>query len=248
MTRAPVGVFNLRDVACVLGGIIAVPYLYLALPRWLVAGLLILSLSGLIYYTCEPVLRARWSAGLVTCGLVAVELATAQLAGGTSAAFLGANNLVLIVVIVGLANLWAQSGMRARDAAGLAAGLTVYDFIATAQLPMMGDLFRHLAGLPFSPLLAWSIDPAGHWLGLGLGDVLLAATCPLVLRKAFGRRAGLTALLLAGVALGALLLAPLPGIFPVMIVLGPLMVAQYGFWARRSGAERTTWQYRQAEP
>jgi hypothetical protein len=35
---------------------------------------------------------------------------------------------------------------------------------------------------------------------------------------------------------------------PAMIVLGPLMVAQYLFWERRLGGERTTWQYQQAEP
>ena len=35
---------------------------------------------------------------------------------------------------------------------------------------------------------------------------------------------------------------------PAMVALGPLMVAQYLFWARRLGAERTTWQYQQAEP
>ncbi len=37
-------------------------------------------------------------------------------------------------------------------------------------------------------------------------------------------------------------------VFPVMIVLGPLMVAQYLFWRRRKGPERKTWQYLQAEP
>ena len=35
---------------------------------------------------------------------------------------------------------------------------------------------------------------------------------------------------------------------PAMVALGPLMVAQYLFWARRLGTERTTWQYQQAEP
>jgi len=35
---------------------------------------------------------------------------------------------------------------------------------------------------------------------------------------------------------------------PAMVAFGPLMVAQYLFWARRLGAERTTWQYLQAEP
>ena len=36
-------------------------------------------------------------------------------------------------------------------------------------------------------------------------------------------------------------------IVPVMTVLGPLMVAQYGYWIRRRGLERTTQQYLQAE-
>jgi hypothetical protein len=39
-----------------------------------------------------------------------------------------------------------------------------------------------------------------------------------------------------------------PVTFPVMVVLGPLMVLQYLYWRHRCGQERTTWQYRQAEP
>jgi ABC-type uncharacterized transport system YnjBCD permease subunit len=33
-----------------------------------------------------------------------------------------------------------------------------------------------------------------------------------------------------------------------MVALGPLTVAQYVFWSRRFGVERTTWQYQQAGP
>jgi hypothetical protein len=40
----------------------------------------------------------------------------------------------------------------------------------------------------------------------------------------------------------------LKGTFPVMTVLGPLMVLQYLSWSRRRGPERTTRQYLQAEP
>jgi hypothetical protein len=36
-------------------------------------------------------------------------------------------------------------------------------------------------------------------------------------------------------------------IFPVMVVLGPLMMLQYAYWRHRR-QERTTWQYLQAEP
>jgi hypothetical protein len=35
---------------------------------------------------------------------------------------------------------------------------------------------------------------------------------------------------------------------PATVALDPLMVAQYVFWSRRLGVERTTRQYRQAEP
>lgn len=85
-------------------------------------------------------------------------------------------------------------------------------------------------------------------MAIGLGDLLLAAVYPLALRKAFGRTAGLTGLVVALIVVGGLLAMPLAGTFPVMVVLGPLMVLQYAWWIRRRGAERTTWQYLQAEP
>jgi hypothetical protein len=37
-------------------------------------------------------------------------------------------------------------------------------------------------------------------------------------------------------------------LFPVMILLGPLIVLQFAYWRRRLGRERTTQQYLQAEP
>jgi hypothetical protein len=85
-----------------------------------------------------------------------------------------------------------------------------------------------------------------------LGDLLLASAFPLVMRKAFGLAAGMTALAINLGVIGVLLVLPTLGIvhrtFPVMIVLGPLMVAQYAYWRRRRGAERMMWQYWQAEP
>jgi len=48
--------------------------------------------------------------------------------------------------------------------------------------------------------------------------------------------------LLATVVVGRVRVA-----FPVMIVLGPLIAAQYTYWRRR-GLERTTWQYCVSRP
>ena len=55
VARPPIGVINLGDVGLMLGGIILVPYLYLMLPSWLVAGLLALALGSTLYLS----VRAR---------------------------------------------------------------------------------------------------------------------------------------------------------------------------------------------
>ena len=246
VSRPPIGVFNLLDIALMVVFIILVPLLYLALPLWLAATLLLLVALSILYFAWEPVLKARWAVWLATLSLLALDSAAALLFGTRQNAFFAVNNAVLLLIVVGATNLWVQSGMKARDAALLGVFLALYDFIATSRLPLMGDLVTRLAGLPMAPLVAWSSE---HTLwGIGLGDLLLAAVFPLVMRKAFGRTAGLVALLLAFAAIGTLLALPLQGFFPVMVILGPLMVLQYLFWRRRRGRERTTWQYLQEEP
>lgn len=100
--------------------------------------------------------------------------------------------------------------------------------------------------------MAWGLPDPRSSLRLGLGDLLLVTVAPPVLRKAFGRTAGLIAL---GSELGvlAVLLTLLTTrtvtvSIPVMTVLGPLILAQYAYWRRTDGAERTTWQYLRDEP
>jgi len=85
-----------------------------------------------------------------------------------------------------------------------------------------------------------------------LGDLLLATVGPLVFRKAFGKTAGTAALVIALAALAVVMILPLTGwlrgAFPVMVVLGPLLVVQYGYWLRVTGQERTTAAYLAADP
>jgi hypothetical protein len=256
--RPPIGVFNLWDVAFMLTGIVVVPYLYLWLPLWFVTGLLGLGALSILYFLLEPALHTRLLIWPIIGGVLAVEVGAAWWLGGRSLTFFAVNNLVQLLIVVGVTNSWAQSGMKARDAAILGAALIAYDFFFTSVLTMMHDLFTRLAGLPFAPMVVWQYHPGPsfpaetiHWLGLGLGDLLLATVFPLVMRKAYGRPAGLTAL---GLGLGAIVMVLLRSwfgldipVFPVMVVLGPLMVLQYLYWRRRCGPERTTWQYRQAE-
>lgn len=251
LTRPPLGTVNLGDVAFTLGCIVMLPLLYLWLPGWLVGSLLaIMSLSAL-WFVVEPVTAlslARWG---VAGGLVAADVFLAWRLGTASTPFLLVNDAVMLMLVVGVSNLWAQGGLRARDLAILAGAIAIYDLVATGFLPLTTEMIERLAGMPFLPMAAWPVG-SGQWAGIGLGDLLMAAVGPLVMRKAFGRAAGLMAIAIALATIAGVLLVArwdaLPETFPTMIVLGPLMVLHYGLWSRRSGAERTWTRYLTEEP
>lgn len=251
LSRPPIGVMNLADVAIMVGGIVLVPYLYLLLPSVLVTALLGASIVGILYFVCEPVLRARAAVWIVVVVLAACDLGAWLAFGAGSGPFLAVNDVLVVVAVIGVSNLWAQSGLKARDVAVLAGALTVYDFIFTTQLSLMTDLIGRLAGLPFAPLVAWSAGE-GTWLSIGLGDLLLATAFPLVMRKGYGLTAGQVAMVVALALVAALLMLSGTGlmreVFPVMVVLGPLIVCQYAYWRWRYGLERTTREYLLAEP
>jgi hypothetical protein len=249
LQRPPIGVFNLGDVVAMIGAIVLIPYLYLALPLWLVAGIFALAISSILYFTVEPPLRTRWAAWLVVLVLLGGDVWTKFQFGSMSTPFLAVNNTVLILAVVGTTNLWVQSGMKARDVAVLGGMLAIYDLIATSLLPLTSDLLARLGSVPLTPLVAWG--DGGDLLTIGLGDLLLATVFPLVMRKAFSRSAGIAAIIINLGTIAAMLaflaLANSKVTLPTMTVLGPLMVLQYGYWMRRRGPERTTWQYRRAE-
>jgi hypothetical protein len=249
VTRPPVGVFNMRDVWILLTAIVLVPYVYLHLPLGLVAALLALTVTSILWFTLEPVLRKRMLMLAIVPAAVAADIVLVMTSGALSNTFLLVNNVLMVVAVVGVANLWVQSGMGAREVTLLAGALAVYDFIATSQLTLMTDLIGRLSEIPFVPFLAWDAHGAG--LGVGLGDLLLISVFPLAMRKSFGRDAGRVALAVGIAVLAAVLavieLGVIDEAIPVMVVLGPLMVAQYATWRRRL-PQRTTVEYLRAEP
>lgn len=241
LSRVPLGVINLTDIVVMIVAIIVVPFLYLILPVWLVAAVLLLTAISVLYVTVQPLLRARWAVWLAALALILIDAATAYRMGTQGNAFFVVNDVVMIVLVVGVANLWAQGGAKARDMVVLGLFLALYDFIATARLPLMNTLIDRLSGLPLAPIIAWR--SGNMTLSLGLGDLLMASVFPLVMRKGYGRTAGLVALALPLVAISGLLVFPLRQEFPLMVILGPLMALQFLYWRRRQGPERTTRQY-----
>jgi hypothetical protein len=241
LARPPIGVFTAVDLVFTVAAIVALPYLYLAFPSWLSSFLFGLGLVSVLYLVAEPILpgpRTRW---LVVLALLGMDIGTATAVGPSSAWFRAVNDIVLVLGVVGAANLWAQEGMKARHLAALAAFLTVYDFVATVSLPLMNEVLARMATQPLAPELAWA-SVGDVSLRLGLGDVLVAALAPLVMRKAFGDAAGLTALGLMIGALGVMLAPPiatmLGNAFPAMIVLAPVMLVEWAFCVHRHGDEQ----------
>lgn len=248
VSRPPVGVVNGRDVAILLGGIVAIPYLYLALPLVVVAALLAAATIGILLFTLEPVGGTALRV-VLSVGAVATDVALALAVGTHSNAFLAVNNFVLAMAVIGIANLWAQSGMRAAHVASMAVGLAIYDLIATSGLPLMTDLLQRLDSIPLAPFMGWRA--AGDELVVGFGDLLLLALFPLVIRKAFGGREsaialGLTSIVLI-VLLGAVEFGLLGRVVPAMVVLGPVMAGLCATWLRRHRVERTSREYLAAD-
>jgi hypothetical protein len=240
MPRPPIGVSNLGDVAFAFVAIILVPILYVVLPLWLVTALFILASSSIVYFLFEPMLP-RPLVWVITIMLVGADLAAGYVLGVNHPLYLAINNIVIVLTVVSIANAWASSGMYARDAAVLGVALIFYDFIATAQLSLMGDLFTRLSTLPLAPILAWGNGET--YAAIGLGDLMMLAVFPLTMWKGFGKRAGLIALGVGFTAIVLLFVLPIGGIFPVMVVLGPLILIQYLWW-RRHGQERRFKEFR----
>jgi hypothetical protein len=252
VNRPPVGVINLGDVALLLTMIVVMPALYLVLPLWVVTAVLAVGMLSALYIGLEPILPRAWLVLIACFALVGADVALALTRGVISEPFLLVNNVVMVIAIVGGTSLWAQSGMKARGVAVLAGALAIYDGVATLRFSIMTDVLNRLSALPLFPVVAWGLDNPRTSLRIGLGDLLLATVFPLVMRKAFGRTAGIVAVA-TGIVVPVVMLAMVatatgPTTIPVMAVMGPLMVMQYIAWHRARGRERTTWQYLQAEP
>jgi hypothetical protein len=228
LPRPPLGVFGTSDVLIIFVMIILVPFLYVVLPVWGAFILLSLAFISILTSTLHPLFRHRTITWGVTLLLFGGNIAVWHMLGVTHPMSQLLNNSLIVIVVIGTVNTWAQAGMKAPHAVLLGVLLIVYDYIATAQTSMMGDVMQRLNALPFAPMLAWG---EGHTAAvLGLGDLLMVTLFPLVMLKGFGRSAGVLSLAIGICVLLALPLVAIGTLFPVMVVLGPVMLLQYLAW------------------
>lgn len=244
MPRPPIGVYNLGDVFFTMVSIVLVPFVYIHAPLWLAFVLLIISSLSVLSSILEPVVKRPALIWLLILSLLGVTMGVGFASGTKTPLYLVLNNLHFILMIIGVTNLWSQSGLKSRDTAVLAGLLALYDLVFTSQLSVMSDMVVRLDTLPLAPMLAWG--SGGDFAAIGFGDLMMASVFPLTMLKGYGKTAGLVAVAASIGAILFVLVLPVHQIFPVMVILSPVIIVQYLYWNRRKGSERTLREYRLA--
>ena len=254
--RPPIGTFNGRDTVVLLCVLSTIPVFYLALPRSLLTGFLVLTFSSALSIGLRPLLRpaALWT---VVGLLIGLNFWLAHTALGTVHGwqlFWAENDVIVFLAAVLVSNLYVQGGMRMRHVAWFALALAGYDQIFTSAFPVTNALVEEFLGYPLDPSIGmrWGFDNAA----VGLGDLLVYALFALTAYKAYGARAARAAVAVV-VMCGAVLPAMVPllinyvdsrtdTLVPAQVWFGPAAFATY-IWLRRTrGPERTMREFLQS--
>lgn len=245
MPRPPVGRFTAGDITIMSVMLVLLPAAYLRLPPVAVAAVF-----GVVLCTAAQTALAPLTGGRVAFGIAALAVAaeiTAKLTGHDHVMLI-VNDAFIIVAVIGVVNLWTQTGMSAAHVTGLAAVLTCYDIGATWIGALTQQFLAKVATEPFLPMLA--VIGGQNPGGLGLGDCLMLAMWPAVLIKAFGKRPALVGALF-GLTVAVVIQFAFHdhwvgfyAVIPTMSIVGPLIILQYVLLRRRFGKERRTADWR----
>ncbi|WP_327265408.1 hypothetical protein OG444_31565 [Streptomyces sp. NBC_01232] len=244
--RPPVGVFNGSDIFMMMGFVLALPYLYLALPGAVLPVVLALVFAGGLSVGYQPViangrLRRTLIAVLITSVLVS-HLAF----GETAPPYWVANSAVVALVVVSATNLNVQGGMRLKNVAWFLLALTAYDAFFAWVVPLTRELSDAVQGYPYAPAAGLRI---GEDLGavVGMGDLLAYALFTTTAYKAYGKRGLRTGIVLvtlfgavapvATLHIVAAVTGHAPALIPAQVFFGPAAFLGHLF-LRRGGPER----------
>ncbi|MFJ1563749.1 hypothetical protein [Streptomyces erythrochromogenes] len=244
--RPPVGVFNGRDIFMMMGFVLALPYVYLALPGIVLPVVLALVFAGGLSVGYQPLVgngRLRWA--LITA-LIASVLVAHLAFGETAPPYWVANSCVVGLVVVSATNLNVQGGMRLKNVAWFLLALAAYDAFFAWVVPLTQELADAVQGYPYAPAAGLRI---GEDLGavVGMGDLLAYALFTTTAYKAYGKpglRTGISLVVLFGAVapvaalhLIAAATGDAPGIIPAQVFFGPAAFVAYQV-LRRRGPER----------
>jgi hypothetical protein len=254
LDRPPVGTFNGRDMGILMGFIIALPFLYAALPLWALTFFLVITFASSLSIGYRPVLgpkRVWLGIGL----LIGANLWTSRTMLGSVVGWqLWWTELSVLVVLgaISVANLNVQGGMKLRHVAWFALALGAYDVVFSRVFPLTDKLVQEFLGNPLDPSLGMRFGIYNY--AVGIGDLLVFAMFAVAAYKAYGRPA-------ARLALGLIVVfgACVPNLVPLVInfidarsdvivpsqaFFGPAAFLCYLWMKHRYGRERTMAEYR----
>jgi hypothetical protein len=254
LDRPPIGTFNGRDIGILLTFIVALPFLYAAMPGWVLTCLLALTFASALSIGYRPVLGRTWL-WLCTGLLIGANIWTSRTMLGTTAGWqLWWAELAVLVGLaaIAVANLYVQGGMKLRYVAWLALALGAYDVIFSSIYPLTDKLVEEFLGAPLDPSLGMRFGINNF--AIGIGDLLIFALFTVAAYKAYGRSAAQLAFGLV-VVFGSVVPSLVPLIInfidartdvlvPSQAFFGPAAFICYLWMRRRYGKERTMAEYR----
>jgi hypothetical protein len=256
LERPPIGTFNGRDITILMTLIIALPFLYAAVPLYWLVGFLALGFCSSLSIGYRPIFGQQrlWLLWLLIGLLVGGNIWTSHnLLGSTTGWQLWWAELSLLVIlsVVSVSNLYVQGGMRLRYVSWLALAVAAYDATFVKVIPLTDKLAQELLGKPLDPSLGtrFGIDN----FSIGIGDMLIFALFTLAAYKAYGKVAARLSFVLITV-FGIIV----PGLIPFVVnlvdtrgdtvvpnqtIFGPVAFLAYLWLKHRYGRERTMAEY-----
>jgi hypothetical protein len=253
MERPPIGTFNGRDIVILLAFVIALPFVYVYLPLWLINVLLVLTFTSSLYLGYKPVLgTARTWLGIGL--LIGLNIWTSHHLMGTTAGWqLWWAELSILVGLgaIAVSNLYIQGGMKLQYVAWFALALAAYDIVFATVLPLTDELVAGYLAHPLDPLMGMRFGIDNY--GVGLGDLLVYSLFMVASYKAYGAKAARIAFGLI-LVFGALVTAFIPFalnfldqeldlLVPSQALFGPAAFLCYLWMKHRWGRERTMAEY-----
>ncbi len=248
LERPAVGVFNGRDVMIVFCFVLVLPFLYILLPSVVLTGVLCLTFMGALYIGLRPLLRPRYLWIFIPLLLALNIVVTETLLGtrpGWQLYWVITDTLVLLAV-VGIANLYVQGGMRLLHVAWFALLLAAYDGFFAFVVPISQKLADRFEGQPLDPSIGFAFGP--YNANIGLGDLLVYCLFIAAAYKGFGKKGALVSFVTIAI-FGAILPSMSPLIIsavtranigitiPAQVLFGPVAFLTY-FWLTRRQPER----------
>lgn len=212
LERPAIGVFNGRDVGVLIFFILILPLIYLVLPPLAITAMLTLIFTGAMYLALRPLLRPRYLWPLVVL-LLAGDIWIAWHYLDTVIGwqvYWGFTSIVMLLVSVGVANLYVQGGMRLRHVAWFSFILAFYDLFFVMVIPLSQRLADLFIGRPLDPSIGFRMGADNA--NIGLGDLLVFCLFTIAAYKGFGRKGVMSALVII-----ALFGAILPSVSPLII-------------------------------